>query len=592
LLRSAFPRWARLVSVFCAAGLLWPTAARADNCKRLRYTFQPDCFRAADGSTCLQKVDKLDLGPQIAVWIETADHQFVDTLMVTNMVAARGLGNRPGEWNFLSGPKFPYGKRTMALPIWAHARNVLYPQVVMQDGMEDWLGWHESLSSEDPYYCRPVREQEINVDAITCPTKFNSAKGKVDTSLPMVYYPPRNDLTNFTNKDCDQVGGATGCKRSAERYATMNDLDAVAAATPLYGRPYTGTWFIPADRPAGDYALMVEVNKEYDGNDSHMHPSFEDPRLVGYGTINNFGQPAVVWRVPVRLDAPAPRTFSTSMIYGYGAWDGANGAITPRDQTISSGVPGSGEGRLLEIAAPSGGGAVGRVHVSVEECDIVVGDPDAGVGGAGGGSGDDGGGGGCDDRSDLPPVKGLTVDPTSIGSTTARIQFSSAANVSQPSSYEVRYRVGQSLTDDDFLHQAVRAPQVVVDSAGMASVVLPDLKPATSYAVGVKYDGPCARRSQLAWTTFATPKAKFTQLSGCFIATAAYGSAMAPDVDALRRVRDDLTRRSALFAVAADLYYRSGPAAADALQKSDTARAVVRRLLGPAAALARVASGR
>ncbi|HXI60268.1 MAG TPA: hypothetical protein VNO55_29590, partial [Polyangia bacterium] len=441
-MRSVFPRWALLVFAFGAAGLLWPTAARADNCRRLRYTFQPDCFRAADSSTCLQKVDKLDLGPQIAVWIETADHQFVDTLMVTNMVAARGLGNRPGEWNFLSGPKFPYGKRAMALPIWAHARNVLYPQVVMQDGMEDWLGWHESLSSEDPYYCRPVREQEINVDAITCPTKFNSAKGKVDTSLPMVYYPPRNDLTNFTNKDCDQVGGATGCKRSAERYATMNDLDAVAAATPLYGRPYTGTWSIPADRPAGDYALMVEVNKEYDGNDAHMHPSFEDPRLVGYGTINNFGQPAVVWRVPVRLDAPAPRTFSTSMIYGYGAWDGANGAITPRDQTISSGVPGSGEGRLLEIAAPGGGSAVGRVHVSVEECGVPVGDPDAGVGGAGGGSGDDGGGGGggCDDRSDLPPVMGLTVDPTSVGATTARIQFSGAANVSQPSSYEVRYR--------------------------------------------------------------------------------------------------------------------------------------------------------
>ena len=36
-----------------------------------------------------------------------------------------------------------------------------------------------------------------------------------------------------------------------------------------------------------------------------------------------------------------------------------------------------------------------------------------------------------------------------------------------------------------------------------------------------------------------------------------------------------------LFATATELYYRSGPAAAEALKRSDTARPLVRRLLRP-----------
>src|SRR5262249_10302743 len=158
-----------------------------------------------------------------------------------------------------------------------------------------------------------------------------------------------------------------------------------------------------------------------------------------------------------------------------------------------------------------------------------------------------------------------------------------AAGVDQAGAYEVRYRVGRGFSDDDFLDQAVRAPQVSLAADGTASVLLPDLKPSTSYAVGVKYIDACAHKSSLAWTSFDTPGAKFTQLSGCFIAPAAYGSALAPAVDAMRRVRDDLTGRSALFTAAADVYYRSGPAAAAVLEQSETARAVVRRLLGPAA---------
>ena len=86
----------------------------------------------------------------------------------------------------------------------------------------------------------------------------------------------------------------------------------------------------------------------------------------------------------------------------------------------------------------------------------------------------------------------------------------------------------------------------------------------------------------------------FAKLSGCFVATAAYGSILAPDVAAMRQVRDRLRPKSTMFAVATDLYYSTGPAAAEVLKHSDTARALVRRLLGPvgAASQAAVALGK
>jgi hypothetical protein len=98
-------------------------AASAQTCMTLTYAFQPDCYRPHAGAACVQSVDHLDFGVQMAVWIQSADGtQYIDDLMVTNATAVRGIGNRPGIWNLTSGPLFPYGKRPMALPIWAHAR--------------------------------------------------------------------------------------------------------------------------------------------------------------------------------------------------------------------------------------------------------------------------------------------------------------------------------------------------------------------------------------------------------------------------------------------------------------------------------------
>jgi hypothetical protein len=182
----------------------------------LQYEFQPDCFRPDESSDCVQVASRMDLGPQIAVWLQDGSGKFVDTLLVTNATARRGIGNRPGRWDFLSGPLFPYGKRVMALPIWAHARGKTYPTLTMLEAIcavggpgypgESCLGWHEGYSSQELYYCRPLQVMEAQaaigttVDAVTCPTKFNSEKGKFDPTTPS-YYPPRSDLTSFGSND-------------------------------------------------------------------------------------------------------------------------------------------------------------------------------------------------------------------------------------------------------------------------------------------------------------------------------------------------------------------------------------------------------
>lgn len=69
--------------------------------------------------------------------------------------------------------------------------------------------------------------------------------------------------------------------------------------------------------------------------------------------------------------------------------------------------------------------------------------------------------------------------------------------------------------------------------------------------------------------------------SGCFIATAAYGSYLHPKVQALRDLRDHCLLTNAPGRAFVTLYYRFSPPLADFIARHDTVRLVVRLLLTP-----------
>jgi hypothetical protein len=67
--------------------------------------------------------------------------------------------------------------------------------------------------------------------------------------------------------------------------------------------------------------------------------------------------------------------------------------------------------------------------------------------------------------------------------------------------------------------------------------------------------------------------------SGCFIATAAYGSPTAEQIDALREFRDGVLLESGAGCQFVDLYYRLSPPIADCMSGNSFLRTVVRELL-------------
>jgi len=563
------------VSLASALSIGGTRSAAADSCRLLQVSFEPDCLvRDATSARCRFEPSRPDFGPQVAAWVESADGStFVETILVTNAVALYGIGNRPGRWDFRSGPRFPYGRRPMALPVWAHRRGVQYRALVMDDGYDDAIGDHAAVSSPEPHFCRPMMASEI-VDAVTCASgNFRSAKGLFDDTMPRSFYPPRGDLLNWDDLCVPLVSSdGTSCDYGdARMFGLVNDLDTVAAATPPYDQPFAATWRVPQDLPPGDYALMIEVSKEFDGDASFTHASylsaFETTYYGGYGLDGNVGQPSVVFRLPFSLAAPVPPT-AVSAPSGYGDWTGATGTLAPLDATIAD-APGSGAGRLR---ATDGPGGVGRVHLVELPCAAV-------------------------DCTQLgpPPQPAIDAPLKAQDATTPTFSFRQVADSGggPVTAYELRYTPVtasflQAVDDSTFLHWTP-APPPAVDAPGtVTTVTLPVLSPASAYAISLRARGTCGW-SAPTFSRVTTAPAVYKKLSGCVVATAAYGSPLHPDVALLRRERDWAAARSGAVRLAALIYRDTAPPLAALIARSETAREVTRAVLRPFVRLNRAA---
>lgn len=514
-------------------------------------------FLAAQTGTRAVEVEFTPTGdPQIAVWLENARGEYVDTVMVTRLTGTLGLGNRPGRADFGGGFNFPYGKREMVLPVWAHRRGVEYDRLVFQDCKESWLGWHEVNSSPEPFYCRPLTQTEMSapIDTISCPTtQFNTDKGiplrlvrssdgpdcpNILGLPPKTYYPPRNDIAQKDpSRDWDGVMGLRD----------MNELDAISRATPPADQPYKVTYRVPAGMPYGEYVLWVEVNQEYDTNAFHDYDYFIDPALRDYG-VAHVGQPSVLWRVPFTVSATAT-VVRVGDYAGYGAFDGADGQVRPRDNTITTGIAGSGEGRLKPVTDASGAYRV-RVRFS----------PDATC-------------------TDPAPLSGLTL----LNADWEWVELSFTAPPGDGQTYEIYYAegAGSLKTNADLGNGTVSAASGPMIGGQTQSVRLKLPRPETTYAVGVRTINGCGAPSELSTLTVKTAIREFATVDACFIATAAHGSKDAPDVVTLRHFRDRVLKKTALGRGFVELYYALSPPIADRIRDSEGARAAVRGLLRP-----------
>ena len=240
------------------------------------------------------------------------------------------------------------------------------------------MGLHEAaLARSEPYFSPPVSLPAASVeprrrDHLSLGAVQQREGASFDMTLPQSYYPPRNDLHNRSpTRDCDLVGDTLPTchveRRQLRRRRTISTRSRRRRRPTA--QPYSGTWPIPSTLAAGDYAVVVEVNKEFDTQRvAHRHHATSDPaawrRTASTGTSAS------------RRWCTACRSGSTTSEHRHGAdrpdrrlqrLDGRRptARCMPRDATISTTVPGSGEARLLEIDGPA---APAACTSSLENC--------------------------------------------------------------------------------------------------------------------------------------------------------------------------------------------------------------------------------
>jgi hypothetical protein len=103
-----------------------------------------------------------------------------------------------------------------------------------------------------------------------------------------------------------------------------------------------------------------------------------------------------------------------------------------------------------------------------------------------------------------------------------------------------------------------------------------DFNTAYDFKSQVKYDGTVVGGTTLQFTT-DTPSPSGS--GGCFIATAAYGTPTAKQIDLLREFRDVVLLKSTVGSRFVGLYYQISPPVADFVAGNELLRTLVRELL-------------
>ena len=327
---------------------------------------------------------------QLAIWVETDTGDFLQTFGLTEAVAYRGIGNRPGASQMNSGYRWPYGRREGVLPVWAARRAAAadakqFRRVIFQDRLSEGRASRTSADhSVDNYFClsfNAAASRRDALDAVSCASVFTSDKGRylTDGDVGVAYsepylplgevagvrqalslhslYPPRMDVTRCTAANCYDHGDVD--LFAADAREVMPEIDVATMATPQGDQPHSDLFSVPESWPDGSYVLWVEVNVEGDYNasfDSSSYPTPTTPIEDWDDWATNYGypyrgQPSVVFAVPFELAAEMEGRFAVDAPVGASSWDHWSGDYGRMESM--SGIsddpqaePGSGADRL------------------------------------------------------------------------------------------------------------------------------------------------------------------------------------------------------------------------------------------------------
>jgi hypothetical protein len=528
-------------------------------CRVVNVDFTPGGFTAT--------AEDPEIVPQIVAWLEKPDGTYVATMYITDQVGRFGLGNRPGRFDFNSGPNWPYGRRVTVFPVWANRHGVSFPQVGYQNADDSNLSHPAGDSSRETHFCRPLLRSEPQWDAATCSSTIYTDKGTFGAAMSS--YPPRADVIPAPKPNGQDSS-------SVAMYRTMNPFDAVSQATPRLGSATEVSWPIPPDLAMGDYVLFMEVALERDFNATYGPQRFPSPGdaeipFASYGVAYR-GQPSVIYKVPFTISGT--ETIAMTDTYaGYGdpgpdrGSDGKtppylipDGKIRAPDATITTTIPNTGAARLL---LTSKDGQVFRVRVDARP------EPDS--------------------IAPAAPGAMLVDQPQASDATLSFAAPGDDGMLGTVTGYEIRYRVGDApIGDAEFaVANEAKFTGKLVRAGEQQTVVIHNLLPETQYSFAVRAIDDCHNASAITTATFTTAPRKIGEVDACFIATAAYGSVLANEVEMLRGFRDRLLRRSVLGELAVETYYTFGPTVAGVIGESDLLRATARDLLAPIVGWAR-----
>jgi hypothetical protein len=483
-----------------------------------------------------------EIDPQIVAWLEKPSGEYVQTIYITDQTGRYGIGNRPGRFDFNSGPHWPYGRRITVFPVWASRHGIAFPRVDYQNADDNNLSHPFNESSHETHFCRPLQKIEAQWDAGTCASSIYTDKGVFGSGTSG--YPPRSDVSRIAGMDSPSV----------DMYKTMNQFDAVSQATPRLGNPAQISWPIPSDLAMGDYVLFMEVSLEQDFNETYSVTKYPSPTGIpwsDYG-VPYRGQPSVVYRVPFTV-SDTETVATTDAYVGYGDPDGA-GTLHPPDATITTNMPNRGASRIL---LTSQDGQMFRLRVDARpERDYVA--PSA-------------------------PGNMVVTDAQPRGATLTFAAPGDDGLIGKVKGYEVRYLVGDAPITEANFASANELPfdAAIVPAGEPQELALKNLLPETQYTIAVRAFDDCHNTSAITTATFTTAVRKIGEVDACFIATAAYGSLLANDVEMLRHFRDALLKHSVLGELAVETYYTFGPPVAGVIGESDLLRSTARDVLTP-----------